>query len=247
MIQNKEEKLFYAVFMIAAVVLADSAYGSTATVPANLSPRGVAEWAIIGGHVSSGTGALPAVGSEGSRYVDLSTPTAPLEYLSVGGVWRAISGTGGGTTDHSALSNLDYAGSGHTGFAASTDIPNNASFTLADLSEKNFGSLTDTPTTIAGYGLTDAASTTALTDHTNDTSDPHGADMIVSGSITVGSGVGDAYTYRVATGVVGIASYACIIPQAATPSATIATGTLWYDSNVNKLKCYDGSVWNDLW
>jgi hypothetical protein len=34
-----------------------------------------------------------------------------------------ISGTGGGgTTDHSALSNLDYASAGHTGFASSTDI-----------------------------------------------------------------------------------------------------------------------------
>lgn len=244
---HKEERIFYAVFIVSALALAASAFGSTATVPVNLSPRGVAEWAIIGGHVSSGSGALPAVGAEGARYVDLSTPTAPLEYISVGGSWRAISGSGSGTTDHSALLNIDYAGSGHTGFAASSDIPNNASFTLAGLSEKGFGSLTDTPTTIAGYGLTDAASTTALTDHTNDTADPHGANMSVSGSVTIGSGTGDAYTYRVATGVVGIASYACIMPQAATPSADIATGTLWYDSNTNKLRCYDGSTWQDMW
>lgn len=245
---HKEERIFYAVFIVSALALAASAFGSAATVPVNLSPRGVAEWAIIGGHISSGTGALPPAGINGSRYVDLSTPSAPIEYLSDGSAWHAISsGGGGGTTDHSALNNLPYAQSGHTGFAASTDVPNNASFTLAGLGAKPFSAITDTPTTIAGYGLTDAASTTALTDHTNDTADPHGANMSVSESVTIGSGTSDAYAYRVATGVVGIASYACIIPQVATPSADIATGTIWYDSNVNKLKCYDGSAWQDLW
>ena len=243
------KKIFYLIFIAAFAVLTSSAFGTTATAPTNLSLRGIAEWATVGGHISSGTGALPAAGAEGARYVDLSTPSAPLEYLSVGGAWHAISGTGGGggTTDHSALSNLGYSSSGHTGFAASADIPNNASFTLASLSEKAFSSLDDVPNTIAGYGLTDAASTTALTDHTGDSTDPHGANMRVSESVTVGSGTGDAYVYRVATGVVGIASYGYIMPQAATPSAIIATGTLWMDSNENKLKCYDGSAWHSLW
>ena len=38
-------------------------------------------------------------------------------------------------------------------------IPNNASFTLAGLGEKDFGSLTNRPTTLSGYGITDAAPT----------------------------------------------------------------------------------------
>lgn len=56
-------------------------------------------------------------------------------------------------------------------------IPNNASFTLAGLGTKPFSALTDKPTTIAGYGITDAASTTALSDHASDTS-THGVSEV---------------------------------------------------------------------
>ncbi|MFA5595998.1 MAG: hypothetical protein WDA26_00350, partial [Pusillimonas sp.] len=38
-------------------------------------------------------------------------------------------------------------------------IPNNASFTLSELGEKDFASLTNRPTTLSGYGITDAAPT----------------------------------------------------------------------------------------
>jgi hypothetical protein len=44
-------------FFVASACAAD-----VATIPANISPRGVADWAIIGGHIGSGTGALPVVG-----------------------------------------------------------------------------------------------------------------------------------------------------------------------------------------
>ena len=44
-------------------------------------------------------------------------------------------------------------------------IPNNASFTLAGLGTKPFSALTDKPTTLSGYGITDAASADALTAH----------------------------------------------------------------------------------
>jgi hypothetical protein len=53
--------------------------------------------------------------------------------------------------------------------------------------------------------------------------------------------------YRFATGTVGIASYAYLTPITATPTGDIATGTLWYDANVNKLKVYDGANWQGLW
>jgi hypothetical protein len=53
--------------------------------------------------------------------------------------------------------------------ARDVEIPRNASFT--------FAGLTGNPTTISGFGLTDAASTTLVTDHTGDSSDPHGATL----------------------------------------------------------------------
>lgn len=179
-----------------------------------------------------------------------------------------------GTLYHSKLNELSYAESGHTGFAADADIPGNASFTLSGLSEKDFSSLTNTPTTISGYGLTDAASTTALFNHTATQtahgcteiasttavntvstnlnnhiasySDPHGATMTVSVSLTIGSGTADTSIERVGTGTIAIGSYTQIIPNVATPTY-LATGSLWYDSNENKLKCYDGSAWKSLW
>ncbi len=171
------------------VIVMTGAIAIAATPPTNLSIKGVADWAIIGGHISSGTGTLPAVGAAGERYTDLSTPTAPVEYRSDGSAWQTISG--GGTDDGTAAS---------------------------------------------------------LSAHISDQTDPHGASMTVSESIAVGTGdAEDAYISRLATGVVMIASYSYLPPTSATPSADIATGTIWYDSNVNKLKCYDGSAWQDLW
>jgi len=49
--------------------------------------------------------------------------------------------------------------------AASALIPNNASFTLAGLSTKPFSALTDKPTTLSGYGITDAASSGDMAAH----------------------------------------------------------------------------------
>lgn len=92
-----------------------------------------------------------------------------------------------------------------------------------------------------------ASNTTDIAAHTADQTDPHGATMTVSVQLNVGSGTADCYLYRIGTGTVGIASYTVVVPMAATPSAVIATGTLWYDSNTSKLRCYDGASWHDLW
>lgn len=70
-----------------------------------------------------------------------------------------------------------YDGLGGFATAGTNGIPANASFTLAGLSAKAFSDLTSIPTTIFGYGLTDAASTALVTDHTGDSSDPHGANL----------------------------------------------------------------------
>lgn len=61
-------------------------------------------------------------------------------------------------TDHEG----DTSTHGKTTLAGVEDIPNNASFTLANLGTKPFSALTDTPTTLAGYGITDAYTKTEL-------------------------------------------------------------------------------------
>lgn len=65
--------------------------------------------------------------------------------------------TATGLSSHSLLFELDFSSSGHTGFASSGAIPNNASFTLNGLAEKDFHNLTGKPTS-ASYtfsGLSD--------------------------------------------------------------------------------------------
>jgi hypothetical protein len=86
---------------------------------------------------------------------------------------------GGGVSDHSLLTNLDYTLSGHTGFAASTDLPNNASFTLAGLGEKSYWSLSDLPTfgTMASETATNYVATGTFTGHTDATA-AHGVGEI---------------------------------------------------------------------
>jgi hypothetical protein len=85
-------------FIILLLAICSPALADVATIPANLSSRDVADWAIIHGHVGSGTGALPAVGPAGTRYTDISTPTEPLEYRSDGSAWQPISSSGSGSS-----------------------------------------------------------------------------------------------------------------------------------------------------
>lgn len=190
------------IFLAVALLTIYTASADVATAPVNLSPKGLADWAIVGGTIGSGTGALPAAGPVGSRYTDLTDPTKPLEYRSNGSAWVAVSSTGGTTATITA--GLE---------AIASDV--------IDVDD-------------------------ALDAHMNDSVDPHGSDMTVTERVTIGSGTEDCYTERVATGTIGIGSYTQIIPEAATPT-TLLPGLLWMDSNTDKLRCYDGSAWHDLW
>lgn len=77
-------------------VFIPASWADVATLPTNLSPRDIADWGIRGGHIGSGTGALPAVGPVGSRYTDITDPLAPVEYRSNGVSWVSVSGGGMG-------------------------------------------------------------------------------------------------------------------------------------------------------
>lgn len=89
-------------------LLTVAAFASAVTPPVDLSLRGIVEWVSVGGHIASGTGALPAIGAKGSRYTSLATPGKPLDYRSNGTHWVPM-----GTWNHAALDNLIFANSGH--------------------------------------------------------------------------------------------------------------------------------------
>lgn len=203
--------------------------------PANLSLKGIAEWVEIGGHIASGTGALPAIASAGARYTDLSVATAPVDYRSNGSSWVPVSGSGSGVSSHSELTGLDFASAGHTGFASSDSV-------IAVSA-----SLTDTIARVA-------TAESDLAGHLANQVDPHGASQTISESLTIGSGTADTFFRRYATGVAEIATWALITPSSASPTSP-ASGTLW--NAPDGLRIYDrhGSfstllasypVWNDL-
>lgn len=89
-------------------LLTVAAIGAAVTPPVDLSLSGIVEWIGVGGHIASGTGALPAVGAKGSRYSDLSNPNRVTDYRSNGTYWRPTS-----TWNHALLDNLVYSTSGH--------------------------------------------------------------------------------------------------------------------------------------
>ena len=146
--------------------------GTTATHAADTSTHGVAEVAGIEDIPNNASFSFdllsdsPDYTGNGGKVLALNAEGTALQWTAVAGV---------GSMSHATLSDLDYAGSGHTGFAASsdlaayqpiasmgayaldTDIPNNASFTLAGLGEKSYWNLTDLPTfgTMASETATD--------------------------------------------------------------------------------------------
>lgn len=60
-----------------------------------------------------------------------------------------------------------------------------------------FEELQDKPTTLDGYGITDAATEIGLAAHIASQTDPHGAEMTVTESITIGTGSPTAYLENV--------------------------------------------------
>jgi len=98
----------YRTWFLIALLGVSGYLAATPSAPAELSLRGIVDWAIRGGHIASSTGAVPSVGTLGERYTDLSNPFRPVEKRSDGAAWRAL-----WTWDHALLTHLLYAESGH--------------------------------------------------------------------------------------------------------------------------------------
>jgi len=141
------------ILIIALLLTVTIAHAQTFSLPENLSSYDVADWVLHSGFIASGTYDPTSVASNSQLYLNVATPTAPILWASWDGSWQKITSSfASGTVTHAALLDLDYDASGHTGFAATADIPNNASFTLNALGEKEWSSLDGAPTN-ASYTL----------------------------------------------------------------------------------------------
>ena len=97
-------------------------------------------------------------------------------------------------------------------------------------------------------GHTGFASESALNNHINDQSDPHGATMTVSQELTIGdpTATDSAYIDSPATGVVRIASYIQLVFATETPAISSEGVTLWADNASKCAMLHNGSSWTNL-
>lgn len=120
---NKQRNNLILSLALIAASLAFAAFGQSYPVPSPISAYDVAVWTNRGGFIASGTAAPSVVASEGALYIDNTIATQPTFYRYGGGAWQLVSGGGGsGVSTHSLLLGLDFASSGHTGFASETAI-----------------------------------------------------------------------------------------------------------------------------
>jgi len=116
---KKSNNNLIAILFVFAVV-AGISFSQSYPLP-SLSPKDLAEWAIRGGHIASGTDYPTATSGidVGALYVDTSVATAPMLYRFDGFAWQLMGGGGsggGGVATHSLLFGLSFSDSGHTGF-----------------------------------------------------------------------------------------------------------------------------------
>jgi hypothetical protein len=108
----------------------------------------------------------------------MSTNTLDVLYnLSSGIGISGGSGGGGGTTNHSLLSNLDYASSGHTGFADNNHDNTQHSLNFITASSVTYANMD------ANGDVGDLAGQLAIGDHTHISGDTHNYNDIPTGEI----------------------------------------------------------------
>lgn len=137
--------------------LAVTGSGTLYPWPTFWSPGDVASWSQP--LIASGA-ALPSVGSAsvGDLFLKFDAASGTL-YRHSGTAWvPAGGGAGGGGTDHSALTKLDYANAGHTGFADATStnaIAASLTAHLASSTDPHGATETITSSLIVGSGTAD--------------------------------------------------------------------------------------------
>lgn len=115
----KQRNNLIVLSFVLVATLGISLFAQSYSVPSPISAYDVAVWANRGGFIASGSAVPSAVASEGALYIDNTVATQPILYRYGSGSWAVVAGGGsGGVSTHSQLLGLDFADSGHTGFAS---------------------------------------------------------------------------------------------------------------------------------
>jgi len=163
-----------------------------------------------------------------------SGPTLPpVASASIGELFIDVATAGSPTIYRKATSSWEALSSSGSGVSTYSELTN---LGFAESGHTGFAS--------ASLLASDVASLAA---HLASSTDPHGATMTITDTLAVGSGTADCSISRLKTGTIMIASYTCFPEESATPTGDISTGTVWMDSNLNKLRVYDGTNWQNLW
>jgi len=131
------------------------------------------------------------------------------------------------------------AGLSEHSYNSLTDKPTSGSWSLNALGEKNFSSLANKPTTLAGYGITDGVDVADLTDHVDETVNPHSEVMIFG----IGTGIGGFGYLSDDTVFAKDYFYIPMKPAATTTGITAYGMTFWAETATNFLKFYNGLAW----
>jgi len=131
------------------------------------------------------------------------------------------------------------AGLSEHSYNSLTDKPTSGSWSLNALGEKNFSSLANKPTTLAGYGITDGVDVADLTDHVDETVNPHSEVM----TLGTGTGIGGFGYLSDDTVFAKDYFYIPMKPAATTTGITAYGMTFWAETATNFLKFYNGLAW----
>lgn len=117
----KQRNNAYLMTFLFIAALASTLLPQNYSVPSPLSPYDLAIWANRGGFIASGS-AIPTEPAQiGALYVNDDDPNEPKMYRYGSAGWALVAG-GGGVSTHSQLLGLDFAESGHTGFASESAL-----------------------------------------------------------------------------------------------------------------------------
>lgn len=191
----KQRNNAYLMTFLFIAALASTLLPQNFSVPSPLSPYDLAIWANRGGFIASGTAAPSASASEGALYINNTVATQPILYRYGSGSWAVVAGSGsGGVSTHSQLLGLDFAESGHTGFASESALNEH----IATQTDPHGATMTVSQELTIGDP---AATQTAYIDSPSEGLLRLASDVYIVGELTPASGTIEPYAkfHRVAT------------------------------------------------
>lgn len=189
----KQRNNAYLMTFLFIAALASTLLPQNFSVPSPLSPYDLAIWANRGGFVASGS-AIPTEPAQiGALYVNDDDPNEPKMYRYGSAGWALVAG-GGGVSTHSQLLGLDFATSGHAGFASESALNEH----IATQTDPHGATMTVSQELTIGDP---AATQTAYIDSPSEGLLRLASDVYIVGELTPASGTIEPYAkfHRVAT------------------------------------------------